>query len=399
MLTIIAANMPEFSQAIADADPARKSRAFDSSKVTAHHAIIPTQSRADVSALSEEEKNIYRLIARAYLAQFLPPEKWEKSTTTLEVAGHIFIRTAKHVIEPGWRSLSIDDPRDKDDEGDEPESNIISVAVGQELSCIAGQCEKKEAGPKPLYTMPTLLADLPRVAQYIKDENLRRSMVEKDKGKAGEHGGIGTPATRDVIIATLFDRGFIAYGKKGKTQTIVSTKTGQDFYDLLPDSAKFPDMTAVWHEQQRGIEHGNSTVNAFLDSLFAHIGEETARVLEHGLNLPIEKHPCPVCSSPMTIKKSKNGKFWGCSRFPECRTILPDDDGKPGTAPITGKIRPGVSEKHKCAHCGRGLVRRSGKREGSHFWGCSGYPECKSVYPDVDGKPDYSVQTKKEKKK
>ncbi len=400
VLATVAANMPEFSQEIADADPARKSRAFDSSKVTAHHAIIPTQSRADVSALAEDERKVYRLIARAYLAQFLPPEKWEKSTTTLEVEGHIFIRTAKRVIEPGWRSLYAGEPSQKDeDSGDEEEACAITFAVGQKLPCAAGQREKKEAGPKPLYTMATLLGDLTRVAQYIRDESLRKSMVEKDKGKAGEHGGIGTPATRDVIIATLFDRGFIAYGKKGKTQTIVSTKTGQDFYDLLPDAAKFPDMTAVWHEQQRNIEHGNGTVNAFLDSLIAHIGEETTRVLEHGLNLPIEKHPCPVCSSPMMLKKSKNGAFWGCSRYPECRATLPDDGGKPGKAPAAEKIRPSVSEKHKCAHCGKGLVRRSGKRERSHFWGCSGYPECKNVYPDVDGKPDYSVQTKKEKKK
>ena len=157
-------------------------------------------------------------------------------------------------------------------------------------------------------------------------------MVEKDKDKAGEHGGIGTPATRDVIIATLFDRGFIAYGKKGKTQTIVSTKTGQGFYDLLPDTAKYPDMTAVWHEQQREIEHGNGSVNAFLDSLIAYIGKETIRVAENGLNLSIAKHPCPACSSPMMIRKSKNGKYWGCSRFPECKSTLPDLGGKPNYA-------------------------------------------------------------------
>ena len=96
--------------------------------------------------------------------------------------------------------------------------------------------------------MASLLEDLTRVAQYIGDDTLRKTMVDKDKGK-GERGGIGTPATRDVIIRTLFDRGFIEYSKKGKTQNIVSTKTGQEFYDCLPDNGKFPDLPALWHSK------------------------------------------------------------------------------------------------------------------------------------------------------
>lgn len=447
VLAAIAANMPDFASVIVAADPARKSRAFDSSKVTAHHAIIPTQARVDFLALTDSEKMLYHLIARAYLGQFMPPEQWERSVTTLEIEGHIFIRNARRVTSRGWRELyGSESCLDEDGDEDAPESTGIAFAIGQAVHCVGGRCEQKEAGPKPPYTMATLLEDLTRVAQYIGDESLRKTMVDKDKGKTGERGGIGTPATRDVIIRTLFDRGFVEYSKKGKTQNIVSTKTGQEFYDCLPDNAKFPDMTAFWHGQQVEIENGQRSVDSFVDDLIAYIGGETARVMEGGLNLPIEKYPCPVCSSPMMSKKSTTGKFWGCSRYPACRVTLPDDNGKPGKSssnkgkidpsvlcpacslpmrlipragggffgcsgfpnckatinaqdgkPVAGKQRPSVSEKHKCLKCGRGLVRRKGKKDGEHFWGCSGFPECTISYPDTNGKPNHTVKNTKER--
>ncbi len=447
VLAAIAANVPALSSPPAAADPARKSRAFDSSKVTAHHAIIPTQARVDESALSNDEKLVYRLIARAYLVQFLPPQKWERSTTILEIEGNTFIRNAKRVTDDGWRSIHTDEPN-QDGEDGELETTDIVFTVEQEIACISGQCDRKEAGPKPLYTMASLLEDLTRVAQYIGDENLRKTMIEKDKGKAGERGGIGTPATRDVIIRTLFDRNFIEYSKKGKKQNIVSTKAGQEFYDCLPDNAKFPDMTAVWHSQQMEIEGGQRTVNTFVDDLIGYIGGETVRVLEQGLNLPIEKHACPACSSPMMLKKGKSEKFWGCSRYPDCRVTLPNENGKPGKKtsdkgeidpsvvcpscgqpmrlithpkgkffgcsgypncntslkakdgkPVAEDSRPRISEKHTCKTCGKGLVRRSGKKGGSHFWACSGYPACRTTYPDTDGKPNYNAIEKKQEKK
>ena len=217
-------------------------------------------------------------------------------------------------------------------------------------------------------------------------------MVEKDRGKAGEHGGIGTPATRDVIIRTLFDRGFITYDKKGKTQTIVSTKTGQEFYDRLPDGAKYPDMTAVWHEQQREIERGERTVDAFVNGIISYIGEETARVLEHGLNLDIEKHACPVCSSPLMIKKSKTGKFWGCSRYPECHVTMPDDNGKPGK-PSFAKCD--VDPSVLCPQCGSPM--RFFNHPKGNFFGCGNYPTCKGIIKANNGKPNHTAQKRKEK--
>ena len=242
--------------------------------------------------------------------------------------------------------------------------------------------------------MSSLLEDLTRVAQYITDEKLRKTLVDKDKDKPGERGGIGTPATRDEIIKTLFERGFLEYRREGKKQFVVSTGTGRELYDCLPDTARFPDMTALWHDQQLEIEKGERGIDSFIDDLIAYLGAEIARILDNGLSLNIEKHPCPSCGKAMMRKIVSGKSFWGCLGYPGCKTTLPDDNGKPGRR-VADKPRPSVSEKHACTKCCKGLVRRSGKKEGSYFWGCSGYPDCKSVYPDIDGKPNYTGQKEK----
>ncbi len=320
VLAAIAANIDDFSKIVTSADTSIKSRAFNSAKVTAHHAIIPTQTRTDFSKLTTEEQRIYSLIAKAYLVQFLPNHQWERTTTIIEVGEHAFKRTSKIIINNGWRDFYGEDKSESTsgDDDEECDSLNLSLSNGQEIHCIAGESVRKETTPKPLYTMASLLEDLTKVAQYITDEKLRKMLIDKDKDKPGERGGIGTPATRDVIIKTLFDRGYIEYRKDGKKQSVVSTATGQEFYDCLPDSAKFPNMTALWHEQQMEIEKGTLDINTFIDSLILFIGEETAKVITGGLKLNVPKHLCPDCGSAMLRVQGAKNKFWGCSAYPKC---------------------------------------------------------------------------------
>ncbi len=439
VIAAIADNVPEFEPYFSSADPTIKSRAFNSAKVSAHHAIIPTQARADFKKLSLDEKRVYNLIARAYLVQFMPNHAWRRTIVTIAAESHDFSRSARVTLKNGWRDFFESDPEADDAE---PDCALPELTSGQEIHCDSCAPAQKETKPRQLYSMASLLEDLTRVAQYVRDEKLRQSLIEKDKGKAGEHGGIGTPATRDEILKTLFERGFLETRKSGRTAQVVSTKAGQEFYDILPDQAKFPDLTALWHEQQREIEMGKLALDAFVEANAAYIGGEVARVLDQGLGLRIEKHPCPECGSAMFKRTNDKGAYWACSEYPRCRATLPDDNGKPGTrkiligeadpsvlCPGCGKpmriihyaggpfygctgfpdckrvvrikdgkpdfspTRPSVSEKHKCQQCGNGLVRRSGK-DGKPFWGCSTYPQCKASYPDHDGKPNYVATAK-----
>ncbi len=157
-------------------DASRNSRAFDSSKVSAHHAIIPSKAITASDQLSQDERRIYSLLARAYLAQFMPPHTWERTVTVFEVEGHTFTRTAKVTIENGWRDLYASDPKQETDDADSEDDDVSAspaFAAGQEVVCISGESARKETTPKPLYTMSSLLEDLPRVAHYITDDKLR----------------------------------------------------------------------------------------------------------------------------------------------------------------------------------------------------------------------------------
>jgi DNA topoisomerase-3 len=387
VLVAVAKTAPILAASAQRGDPTIKSRAFNSAKVSAHHGIIPTETVADLANLTEGEQKIYLLIARAYIAQFWPKEQFDRTDVLVEAAGHRFGVRAEVTTRLGWRALYKNDAGNEDLEGDENavEADVRTLRAGQDGTCTDAEAAKQETKPLPLYTMATLFSDLTRVAKYIRDERLRKLLLDKDKGKEGEHGGIGTPATRDSIIATLFERSYLV--EQGKN--IVPTKTAEEFYDALPDQAKFPDMTALWHEQQKAIKAGERDTVSFVTELMEYIAGEVGGVKEHGLDIKVDLHPCPTCAKPLARikKKGKNEFFWCCSGYTDgCKYSCEDKAGKPVLKEVAK-----VSELHKCVACGAGLSRRpSPKKKGAFWWSCSGYPSCKQSYNDVKGKPDYS---------
>lgn len=387
VLAAITQTAPMLAAVAQRADPSIKSRAFNSSKVSAHHGIIPTEATANLAALSEGEQKIYLLIARAYIAQFWPKHQYDQTDVLVESEGHRFAVRSNVTTRQGWLLLYKNDAGNEDLEGDENDLSIDirTLRGGQAGVCVDAEAAKQETKPQPLYTMATLLGDLTRVAKYIRDDRLRKLLLEKDKGKEGEHGGIGTPATRDSIIATLFERAYLV--EQGKN--IVPTPTAEEFYDALPDQAKFPDMTALWHEQQKAIQAGQRDTESFVRELMDYIAGEVAGVKENGLAIKVDTHPCPLCAKPLRRikKKEKNEFFWGCTGFADgCKFACEDKAGKP-----VPRETPKVSELHKCMACGSGLSRRaSTKKKGMFWWGCSNYPTCTQTYPDIKGKPDYS---------
>ena len=387
VLAAIGETAPMLAAPVKRADPAIKSRAFNTAKVSAHHAIIPTEATADLSKLTDAEQKIYLLIARAYVAQFWPTHQYDQTDIVMEVEGRRFTTRSNITTRPGWTILYKNDAGNEDLAGDEEAValDLRAIDAGQIGTCTSASADQQETKPKPLYTMATLLTDLTRVAKYVRDDRLRKLLIEKDKDKAGEHGGIGTPATRDGIIATLFDRGFLI--EKGKN--IVSTPQARDFYDALPDQAKYPDMTAIWHEQQRAIADGSKDAQSFVQTLADYVAREVATVKEHGLSIKTDAPPCPLCSKPLRRVKGKSGHFWSCTGYSEgCKFTAEDKAGKPV---LTKKEPATVSAMHKCMACGSGLIRRpAAKKKNAYWWSCSGYPECKQTYFDANGKPDYS---------
>ncbi len=409
VLSAIGKTLPSFASKIKTANPSIKSRAFNSKNVSAHHAIIPTMTSANLSDLSQSEANIYELIARQYVAQFYPPYQYLEVSISFLVEGHLFAARAQKPLEQGWKALF----QYKESEEDNPNPTLSAAAIlafeGIESAlCSDLKIDKKETQPPKLYTMATLLQDLTRVAKYVKDPKLRQILQDRDKDKKGEHGGIGTPATRSAIIENLFKRDFLT--KKGKN--IISTAVGQSFHDLLPESATWPDMTARWHEHQVMIEDGSLKLESFIRDVERVVNLECQQVKRTGLDLkgtslkglalPGQNHEsqgisCPSCrSGVLGRRKGKKGFFWGCSAYSAgCQAIFRDKRGKPELKPKAK--RPANITTYQCKDCGKPLVKREVKKtkgKAKRFWfGCSGFPECKTMYYEHNGEPAYEKTT------
>lgn len=402
VLAAIAANANMLAGACSAADPAIKGRAFNSANVSAHHAIVPTEAAKNISELSENERNIYLLIARAYIAQFWPDKKLDVTKVTLDCQGETFSASQSVVLDDGWYRLYANDKDNQEIEDDAGEDQtgdkIPELNAADNGTCTACTTDKKATEPPKPYTMATLLKDLKRVAKYVKNPEIKKLLLDKDKDKKGESGGIGTPATRDSFITKLIERNFIE--KKGKN--LVSTKHGQDFYDQLPESATQPDLTALWHQQQKEIAAGNSNVMDFINGLVQTVTTHINEVKTGNFTMKAtEGDNCPACNQKTLFRRpGEKGFFWACKDREKCGKTYPDKNGKPD---LTDK--KANTTEHDCGACGKKLNRRvtpakkatkTTKATPERYWyGCSGFPACKQTYFEKDGKPDYST-TKKE---
>ena len=288
-------------------DTAQKSAAFDSKKVTAHTAIIPTTNMPDLSRLTDKEKAVYLAIAQFYLAQFVAKKRYDESIAEIKCGDEMFKVSARKITDAGFTTFLND--AEEDDEEDENSTSFEAISrlqTGATLTCREVVISEKKTKPLPLFTEATLLAALVRVADFVADPRIKKLLKEKDKDKKDEHGGIGTPATRAAIIETLKTRDYITV-EKGK---FIPTAAGLALIDALPDSVTQPDMTAVWAEKQAAVETGEMTIERFIDGLYA----EVSRLVESA-DIAIsatEKQPvktalnrlavkCPSCGSELVM--------------------------------------------------------------------------------------------------
>lgn len=279
-LAMLAAIFPDWASH-GVVDPTKKGRAFNDSKTTAHTAIIPTSTQPTLANMSADERKVYQAIAEQYLAQFLPEKRYQQVKAGFEVSGHQFTASATKTTQAGWTVLlgQSDEPEDGEDDNELEKLEGVFEALSALKQGQAGECQavdiaKEKTKPLPLYTEATLLKDLQRVAKYVKDPAIKQLLKDKDAGKDGEQGGIGTPATRAAMLETLQKRGFYGVEKK----KLLPTDLGIQFIQALPDIATTPDMTALWHEQQTRIEAGELTVDAFLDELEEFIAKQVNSV-------------------------------------------------------------------------------------------------------------------------
>lgn len=252
-------------------------RVFDSSKVTDHHAIIPTG--VVPQNLSDAERNVFDLIARRFIGVFLPDCKFSTTTVLGEVDGVEFKVTGKEILEPGWRVVrekssesSENSDNSENSEKEDKEEKTLPTFVKGESGDHQPTFTEKWTTPPPYYTEATLLRAMETAGKFVEDEALRAAMKEN---------GIGRPSSRAGIIETLFKRHYI----KRERKRLVATPTGIELIDLIREELlKSCELTGIWEKKLRDIEHKKYDPQQFINELKEQITEIVNDVMRDSTN-------------------------------------------------------------------------------------------------------------------
>ncbi|HSC49632.1 MAG TPA: DNA topoisomerase 3 [Gaiellaceae bacterium] len=288
-------------------------RVVDDSKVDDHHAIIPTDVEHDVSRFSPDERRVFDLIARRFLAVFHPPARYARTTVVTLVEEERFRSRGKVTLEAGWRGvyglLSDADAQQQrqDEDGENESAELPPLEQGQAVKCASTEVEAKETKPPPRYSEATLLSAMETAGKLIDDEELREAMKES---------GLGTPATRAETIETLIRREYIERAGKDLTPT---PKGLQVITMLEEHPLTSPELTGNWEKRLTDIEHGTDDRGKFIDD----IAEFTRATVEKIAELDKEKlRPervelglCPRCGAETGEIIRENSKAYGCTSW------------------------------------------------------------------------------------
>ena len=277
----------------------RKSKkVFDNSKITDHHAIIPTGEAP--RTLTDTERNVYNLVVLRFISAFHPDCKFQTTTVLGEAAEVPFKVTGKVIVEPGWRTVYASD-KEKDnekvqEENAEEERTLPVFTKGEHGPHVPDLAHKQTQPPKP-YTEATLLRAMETAGKLVDDVELREAMKEN---------GIGRPSTRAAIIKTLFSREYIRLQRK----SIFATERGVQLIGLIKEELlKSAELTGRWEKKLREIERGSFTAQQFLDEL----KQMTAEVV-HEVKADKAGMRCPVCGKGTIIRGRTR---YGCSLWRE----------------------------------------------------------------------------------
>ena len=360
--------------AVDNIDFSKKSAIWNDKKITAHHAIIPTvNNRVDITKMNEDEKKVYDLICRYYLAQFIEDYLYLVKEITSKFQDHYF-KAKSHITKKiGWKILF-----KKDSENEEHVTETLDeTAFYQDIPTLkkssicyyqSGNIQIKSTKPLTRFTEGTLITAMKNIAQYLEDPEAKKILKET--------AGIGTEATRANIIETLLKREYLE--RKGKQ--LLSTQKGRKLIEILPEVVTNPLLTAEWESYLDDIVQNKATLAAFmheqvtlLNDILKSYDQKTSIVIQD--SCPHEK--CSQCNKPLSRRKGKFGFFWGCTGYPDCKEIYKDIKGKPYFE----------TNEYSCSECQTGYLQpRSGKK--GKFWGCSNYPTCKAIISDKRGQPE-----------
>ncbi|ENM5880568.1 DNA topoisomerase III [Vibrio metoecus] len=291
VVAAIANNAQEMLTAVNNASLSLRSKAWNDSKVDAHHAIIPTPKKASVNALSSYEMKVYQLIARQYLIQFYPAAVYAEAKLVFNIAGGVFIAKGRQLLSAGWKALT-----GHQDEQEEGVDKVPPLAVGTVLQCREGEIKQRQTEPPRHFTEAALLQAMTGIARFVADKELKKILRDTD--------GLGTEATRAGILDTLFKRGLLLRDNK----LIKSTPAGRGLIHALPLEATYPDMTAHWEHQLQAIAEKGQAYQPFMQTLQVRLEQLIAQVKCAPVPTSLQSLPVVKKAAFKRIRRAPNNK-------------------------------------------------------------------------------------------
>lgn len=339
-------------QPLVDRPLIKSKKVFDTSKVTDHHAIIPTG--VPIQNLTDMERNVYDLIARRFVSVFYPDCKFATTTVFGAVDKTEFKVSGKEILAPGWRivyekeqQVQDDDETKKSDE----ERTLPTFTKGESGQHTPTLTEKQTTPPK-YYTEATLLRAMETAGKFVEDEALRSALKEN---------GIGRPSSRASIIETLFKRHYI----KRERKNLLATPTGIELIDTIHEELlKSCELTGIWEKKLRDIEHQRYDANQFINELKAQITEIVNGVLRDNSNRRVTVTTEEDLKKKMAKKAASTARSSSSKPKKKSKTKETPPHSLPADDSIIGK---------PCPVCGQGIILKGRTAYGCSNWknGCT----------------------------
>ncbi len=291
------------AQSIYRAKPLKTRYLVNDSKVTDHHAIIPTEEQPDLYALTGPERNIYDLVVRRFLAVLMEPYTYEEVRLTMTIGGEVFTAKGRRVLEQGWKAAYNKTFNLEEEESDEADQSLPELQEGQKLKVLSAELRPGETSPPARYTEATLLSAMEHPAGQVSDKNLSRILEETS--------GLGTPATRADIIEKLFSTFYVE--RRGKE--LVPTSKGAQLVSLVPEELRSAEMTARWEDKLSAIAKGTVKDSDFVAGMREYASQLVNQVKASD---EVYRHdnqtrtPCPDCGKYLLKVNGKRGQMLVC---------------------------------------------------------------------------------------
>lgn len=354
----------QYIQPLAGKKLPKSKRVFDTSKVTDHHAIIPTGVPA--SALSDMERNVYDLIARRFIAVFYPDCKFSTTTVLGKVEDVELKVSGKEILEPGWRTIYAQQqtstpqpnnpqPSSSDDDDKRDEERTLPTFVKGESGPHTPTLTEKWTTPPKYYTEATLLRAMETAGKFVDDETLRAALKEN---------GIGRPSSRAGIIETLFKRHYIRRERKN----LIATATGIELIDIIHEELlKSCELTGIWEKKLRDIEHKKYEAADFINELKQQVTEIVYDVLRDNSNRRV------TITTDEDLKKAKKKKTAAPKKAAakSAATLSTASTKNAAASPQPATSEPSADDSiigTTCPVCGKGTIIK-----GKTAYGCSNW--------------------------